>query len=229
MPNWVYNDVTISGYKDDVLLAKAQLATPYTVKQHVWSDPKLPQVDVLIEIPFSLWNIISPDKSILDQYFSLKPAESEPENHWYPWNINHWGCKWDVSDVEVVSESEDVFENSYAVSYRFATPWSPPLDAIYKLSEQYPELLVEISYEEENGWGGSQSIRDGQVLFETEYDVPDSHKDYEDRGQECICEWQDTQDWFKDCPADPEEWEWVDDETGRNWGNWKLKTKENVQ
>jgi hypothetical protein len=225
----MYNDLTISGYKDDVLLLKEQLAKPYTVKQHVWSDPKLPQIDVEIQIPFSLWNIVHPPEDKLDIYFSLQPAGDETEYHWYTWNMANWDTKWDVSDVELVSESEDAYENSYAVSYRFATPWSTPITALYNLSEQYPELLFELSYEEENGWGGSESFRDGQSLFMTEYDVPDSHADYEERGQECICEWQDTQDWFRDCPADPEEWEWVDDETGRNWGNWKLKTKENVQ
>jgi hypothetical protein len=224
MPNWVYNQVTISGDRNVVLLAKAQLADPYTRKQHVWSNTELKLVDVEIDMPFSFWNIIRPDDSILDEYFSVQPVDKSG-SHWYNCNINHWGCKWDASDVQVVDETEDASENSYAISYTFSTPWSPPLEAILLLSLAYPELLVEISYEEEQGWGGNAVIRDSEIISSEEYDIPDSHKDYEERDKDCICEWQDTEDWFKDCPADPEEWEWIDDEMGRSWGNWKLKQK----
>jgi len=237
MPNWVYNQLTVSGYKDDVLEMKRQVSRPFVQKQADYTKTEVSFVNVEINIPFSFWNIIRPTDDIMDEYNGLQPkvksdlsvtdpnwkedmlAKSQISNHWYDWNIRNWGCKWDVSDIEVIYESDD------SITYRFSTAWSPPIDAIYKLSEQYSELLFEIDFEEEQGWGGTQSIRDGQVLLETYYDIPDSHEDYEERGKDCICEWQDTENWFKDCPADPEEWEWIDDGMGRSWGNWKLKNK----
>jgi hypothetical protein len=44
------------------------------------------------------------------------------------------------------------------------------LPALFKLSEQYPELLFTHSYQEETGWGGEMEILRGEIISESEYD-----------------------------------------------------------
>ncbi len=54
-------------------------------------------------------------------------------------------------------------ESDTSLAYRFNTAWSPPTEAISKLSLQYPDLDFELSYEEETGWGGLLQFEAGNV------------------------------------------------------------------
>ena len=56
------------------------------------------------------------------------------------------------------------------VYYNFDTAWSRPLPALLKLSEQYPNLLMTLTYKEESGWGGEMEFLRGVVISESEYD-----------------------------------------------------------
>jgi hypothetical protein len=44
------------------------------------------------------------------------------------------------------------------------------MGALTKLSEQYPDLLFTLSYEEETGWGGELELLRGKVISESMYD-----------------------------------------------------------
>jgi hypothetical protein len=44
------------------------------------------------------------------------------------------------------------------------------MNALIKLSSQYPTLLFTLSYEEETGWGGECEILRGVIISESEYD-----------------------------------------------------------
>jgi hypothetical protein len=54
--------------------------------------------------------------------------------------------------------------------YRFDTAWSPPVPAIHNLSLQYPNLNFDLSYEEEQGWGGEITFKNGEVVDQSEYE-----------------------------------------------------------
>lgn len=178
MPNWVYNGLTIEGNPDSVNKLIEQMNKPFV-------SPIKPNGDLAYSISrrkyvnpiFAFHNIIAPTD--LDAY-QAQPDMSKPfgdysGDDWYNWNIRNWGTKWDVAVAEdeqypeTYMEEHDNGENK-VVYYNFNTAWSRPLMAILKLSEQYPNLLFSLSYEEETGWGGEMEILRGTVISESEYD-----------------------------------------------------------
>jgi hypothetical protein len=75
--------------------------------------------------------------------------------------------------------------------------------------EQHPELGFEFYNEEEQGWGVEFVGENGELSMTKEWDIPDSHKDYEDLGQDCRgCENYsdsgDQDDLYGDCPDNKE-------------------------
>ncbi len=74
----------------------------------------------------------------LDQ---LVPIPKEEADNWYSWNVANWGTKWDLSDVVVEVNDDNVIVNCQ-------TAWGPPLEGLAKISKDYPNLNFEIVYEE---------------------------------------------------------------------------------
>jgi hypothetical protein len=93
-------------------------------------------------------------------------------NNWYDWNVRNWGTKWDVavSYEQEYPETELMEETDTLLVYRFNTAWSPPVEAITKLSQQYPSLEIDLVFEEETGWGGSINFNNGIATEEETYD-----------------------------------------------------------
>jgi hypothetical protein len=223
MPNWVYSDLTVIGSPTDVNACVAQLAKPYERDQITLVGENGELVEkrhtVLIDEPFSFWNIVRPSDDILDEYHSARRAENTrtgwlPEaltgegsllaerrdarisNHWYDWNIRNWGTKWDTGAV-FERHSDD------HATYTIETAWSPPVEAITALSAQYVGLVFTLEWEEEQGFGGEFQFRAGECETISEYDIPNSHADYEERDRECYCAIEDDEQyWFDDCPRE---------------------------
>lgn len=80
---------------------------------------------------------------------------------WYKWSIANWGTKWDAYEVGF-DVSEDVVEIT------FQTAWSTPEKVIAKLSEQYPELRIEVQYADEDFGSncGTYTYVNGEVVEE---------------------------------------------------------------
>lgn len=57
--------------------------------------------------------------------------------HWYDWNVQHWGTKWNASGDQgvIVTGNRAVFE--------FDTAWSAPEPIFDALAERYPALFFE--------------------------------------------------------------------------------------
>ncbi len=93
-------------------------------------------------------------------------------NSWYDWNVRNWGTKWDVAvnDNDKYPDTELYEDTDNSLGYKFNTAWSPPIEAITKLSEQYPSLEMNLSYEEETGWGGEVTLLNGFITTVEEYD-----------------------------------------------------------
>jgi hypothetical protein len=209
MPNWVFNHLTIEGDAEQIQKVKAQLNKPIT--KHYKDKPDDEPVTYSNPI-FSFWNIVAPPDDKLDEYFEThgyspeKGKTGETPMNWYNFNNREWGTKWDcaVSDNQKYSDTSLEDDEPTHLRYRFDTAWSPPTPAIEKLSEQYPELTITLSYEEEGGWGGEIEYLGGVETIIKEYAEPNSHKDYVDRDQEdsCQCSRSDDQeDWYDDCPG----------------------------
>lgn len=178
MPNWVYNSLSIEGSKEDILAVKTQLNAPFIREHEQWNMQThvMETKDYIFTNPiFAFWNIIKPID--LETYKLQKDPNVEEMsfagNNWYDWNVRNWGTKWDVavSDEEKYKETELMEEDETSLAYRFNTAWSPPLPAIEKLSQQYPDLEFNISYEEEQGWGGEYLFTNGQGTELESYDT----------------------------------------------------------
>jgi hypothetical protein len=187
MPNWVYNGLTIEGNPDQVKSLIKQMNKPFVYSVYFRGDLsyEIKQTKYVNPI-FSFHNIYSYlDHGVTeDEYQSPPPSNPNTKfedwskfatNDWYNFNIREWGTKWDVAVAEdnqhpttYMHEAEN--GENYVVYYNFETAWSRPMEALIKLSAQYPNLLFTLSYEEETGWGGECEILRGEVISESAYE-----------------------------------------------------------
>jgi hypothetical protein len=191
MPNWVNNSVVIFAKPDVIIKMKEQLSAPYPSVEYDWQTKET--TTVTVNEPFSFWNITKPTD--LNAYYDSPADETQSnENHWYRWNINNWGCKWEARDVEEHSEDEG------ELVFTFSTPWGVPELALLELSRQYPTASIENEFEEESGWGGETHYVNG---VETEVEA------YNYRCYACDMRWSGDPDELTfedngqhDCKAD---------------------------
>ena len=89
-------------------------------------------------------------------------------DNWYDWNCKNWGTKWDACSPTISHNDIDYF----AVS--FDTAWSPPINWIDNIMQDFPDLSFTLEYEEPGiGFGGRLNAQfDGiwdDVNWELEY------------------------------------------------------------
>jgi hypothetical protein len=177
------NTLTIEGDKELIAEVGARLRAP------------IPDRDEQAE--FAFWNIVKPEDSILWEYNSVCDMVGMANgNNWYNWNCRNWGVKWEAR----VTNSEIDLEAGI-LCYYFDTAWAPPLQVIELLSEQYPTLNITIRYIEEQGWGGLVHFLDGDESVEDEWDIPESHEEYEKAWDGDCDRCDDIGSLFQDCPA----------------------------
>ena len=225
MPNWVFTSMTVHGKEEDLRKFMDKAGKSYmTYHKGVWTEKEDGTKsydseainESLHEAPISFMNFSTPED--LDAYYGA--SDYKPEGYdsmsmeermacamkfssdgWYDWNVRNWGTKWDACNPEITNDDP----TSGAIGYRFDTAWSPAEGAFQKMVEQHPELSFKFYNEEEQGWGVEFSGEDGELSVVKEWDIPDSHKDWEDLGQDCrACSWYedggDTDDLYDDCP-----------------------------
>jgi hypothetical protein len=74
---------------------------------------------------------------------------------WYEWNVRNWGTKWETGDKAVIEyelpipltnlDFETPAEMALEITYRMETAWSPPVEALAKLAEQYPDVTISLT------------------------------------------------------------------------------------
>lgn len=205
MPNWVRNQVTITGAPEKVEALKAQVgATTQIPAREIVRDENgdylrdgdggYVYTDTVVsdENPvFSFWNIVRP----------TTPEELESYNNqgWYDWNCANWGCKWDAKDVEELDDSEGHWHIA------FDTPWSPPTEAFQVLSLQNPDVTIHVEWIEEQGFGAEDVFEAGSLDTIREWEIPATHEQYEEVfGEEsCYCSYAGDNEGdypYEDCP-----------------------------
>lgn len=233
MPNWVFNSLVVAGQsKMELQLMVEQLNKPFTVHHDSYNHKtgQMEKKETHYSNPvFAFWNIVKPTdleayygedkhKTDLNDFVNSFNTAVAKNDSWYYWNLRNWGTKWDVAvqDDEKYSDTRFEWTDAGEAMYHFNTAWSPAIEAITKLSSQYPTLQFDLEYEEEQGWGGSMVIVDGEVIEESSYDIPQSHQDYAnlDRIEQCYCEHEtDSRYWFEDCPVDKTKFKWDEEES----------------
>jgi len=205
MPNWVRNQVTITGDPEKVEALKKQVGASTQipgveyvkdsegkmVKNEDGTDWLTTPITHSEDSPiFSFWNVIQPTK---DEY------ESYANQGWYDWNVANWGCKWDANDIEEVDDSAGHWHVS------FDTPWASPTEVFQALSLQHPDVTICAEWTEEQGYGAEEVFQEGSYSTIREWDIPQSHEDYEEVFGEggCYCSYagDDEENYpFDDCP-----------------------------
>lgn len=216
MPNWVYNNISVSGKKADLLAfyAKASKLTPNGINE----DGSLKYDDKDAQV-ISFWNFIEPENktAYFETAHGTKPEGYEAwtfdekmkydlqfkSDGWYDWNVRNWGTKWDACDTHVDNNTDEKVPNLY---YAFNTAWSIPEPIYQAITEQHPELNFEFYGEEEQGWGAEYKASDADngvrsLELVKEWDIPDCHADYVERDRDCVCDYDDDPEtWYEDCP-----------------------------
>lgn len=212
MPNWVYNGLTIEGKPESIDKLVEQMNKPFHKLGDNWNkDTGKMEVSTFIftNPVFSFHNIYNHiQDGITDLEYIQQPVRSEldvdnkdwwadtqklaqTDKGWYNWNLRNWGVKWDVAvsnDSEYPStymEGPTTNGENKVVYYNFETAWGIPDEAMIKLSSQYPDLLFNLSYEEETGWGGEREYLRGECISEAEYESKCKDCDAEDQMEFC--------------------------------------------
>jgi hypothetical protein len=71
-------------------------------------------------------------------------APSDTPN-WYDWCNANWGTKW---DPEVHLEFTDNGDGTAEITGWFDTAWSPPIEALHSLSQDWDSCYIELYYHE---------------------------------------------------------------------------------
>lgn len=216
MPNWVYNNIQVTGTIEQVksFIAKAE-------RPRQWLEDTLDSDNGYSfgEQRFSYANFVPLPADHLAEYFEpngwtkdVTTGEmvhtGQTEYNWYNWNIDNWGCKWDAGEIETDYNEYPNQKDIAWVSYSFTSPWGMPMPVFQAMTEQHPELHFSFEWEEEQGWGGAADGRDGVLTITADYDIPTSHADYANRDNldGCMCNhYTDESDWYADCPREEEE------------------------
>jgi len=90
-------------------------------------------------------------------------------SNWYDWSVLNWGTKWDCYDVREWSIA--VADEEMTATIYYETAWSPATQVWLTVSQQYPTLTFFHEYADEGGgFLGDETIHNGTVIEENEYD-----------------------------------------------------------
>jgi hypothetical protein len=200
MPNWVYTSINISGSKEEIARFREQAGKPHPESY----DEAAGKVEYSSTDPISFWNFIAPPQEAVEsgEYFGTSgwvggEKKGDTPTNWYNWNNDNWNTKWDCCNPELDTDEET------NLTYRFDTAWSPASPVFEKMVEQFPDLNFDIYWEEEQGFGAELSGSGGELSITKEWDIPQSHADYEAQDKECWgCGSGDPDDFYEDCPRE---------------------------
>lgn len=127
------------------------------------------------------------------QYITNTVKHNAPT--WYDWCCEHWGTKWNAYSDKKVDDDTISFE----------TAWAPPLPIMVKLSELYPNTLIEHWWADEDvGHNVGHTIYQGGKISSGGFEVDKSNEAYKiyiecwDR-QQCFYVDENSKLCFRDC------------------------------
>jgi hypothetical protein len=221
MANYVFNHITIKGSVDELQRFKDHIdEPPEYVRRRIEEQNKRMGLDGAEKEPdpfspakqyqgFSFHSFITPSPEKYDVYYSDMNVAIDPdtqEDNWYTWNNRNWGTQSDssVNDIEFYSDRTGCLTS---IHIRFETKWNPPEHLWQALTDQFPDLVFSVWWEEEQIYGQELTLLKGTVTVDKEWDTPSSHTDWADLGreEECVCGWDDNSDeYYDDCPGKTE-------------------------
>jgi hypothetical protein len=178
MPNWCYNSMTVRGPKQDLdaFIKAVTLPENDGAKTSNGEDAGGFDLALLYPTPKELaettagfyvaephpnWAVMLANGEMTQEWYdelvrnNAEGYAKDQENikkygykNWYDWNCENWGTKWSPR-VEVLELSEYPDGSAY-IQANYETAWSPASGLIKKISEQFPNLIFEVSFDEES-------------------------------------------------------------------------------
>jgi hypothetical protein len=166
MPNWCYNSFSVTGEKDEL----------ERFRSAIQKDDEF-DLSVLFPIPEELrirdvfWSderykeMTAEEKAELDDLTARYEANIAEYGHrsWYDWAYANWGTKWSPRVTEM-GEVEEYGGNA-SINGNYETAWSPATGLMKKVSEAFPTLVFEVSFDEEaEAYLGCEIFYNGEVF-----------------------------------------------------------------
>lgn len=198
MPNWCDNTITVRGKAVDIKRFDEQFGGEYTAYYGSSTSIRVKNIEQFKKehenceykiIPYSNMfetekgkekkvdiNILTKEKKCTGYSFNnfIEMTKEDFLNGWYNWSCNNWGTKWDVSNVnrsglDLLADAEE--DDEIEVVYWFNTAWSPCSPVVAAMSEQFPTLEFEHSYEECGCcYAGKDTYQEGECIESLEAD-----------------------------------------------------------
>ena len=140
MPNWCRNRVTVSGTEEDISKLSEIFSDTKSIFNHIIQSPdwkRLPNEKG--EFP-QLERMKNPKGEVMWETYNFPDGKND--DRWYYWCIDNWGTKWDVSELSIDYDDDEVLE------LEFSTAWSPPEGVMEEVKNRYPDLGFTCFYDE---------------------------------------------------------------------------------
>jgi hypothetical protein len=159
MPNWCTNELNLYGPKEDVesfMKKVVQEEGKICLFESTYPTP----VELMGEATFKKVDELTPEDLVLIEEYGA--------SDWYHWRINKWGTKWESEDTYLLFERDiEGKEEFKEIAYRFDTAWGPAIDWQKKVSEDYPNIIFHLWYEETGmGFAGTLTNFGGETKEE---------------------------------------------------------------
>jgi Ferredoxin-like domain in Api92-like protein len=103
----------------------------------------------------------------------MVPRPKSEDENWYEWNIQHWGCKWPISDIYFENQAEED-----SIEFSFCSAWSPPLEAFQTWAESDGRVQYNLEYWEPGAGFVGSSYYDGDNYSESYVDLNQDEAEY---------------------------------------------------
>lgn len=134
----------------------------------------------------------------IKQEWSLEPYYPYPNGNWdYDWCVDNWGTKWDVCEQVHNRNDENFFVS-------FDSAWSPPIEWLKKVQQDYPTLKFRLMYIEQDmqfcGIAFTQKNDECNGVFIVEH--CDDIVNYINEDDEPVTYNEETEEWIVDSTGD---------------------------
>ena len=164
MPNWCFNNLTVSMHNESgKKLAKAFQDNHTNDKGEAYSSP----LTDLYPCPPELLETDADFKGESPKHLANKAKYGHVD--WYSWRLANWGTKWDACEVQIIDEDEDY------VQIRFDSAWSPPTNFFEWYAKENPDVVFLNQYDEEGmGFEGYECHTPERGFVQESWDAVDN-------------------------------------------------------
>jgi hypothetical protein len=74
---------------------------------------------------------------------AVESSDSVSPSDWYAWRMAQWGVKWELDEDTTV-----IIKDEHTAILYFDTPWNPPDEIYYVLSEKFDKCNIKATYHE---------------------------------------------------------------------------------